>query len=50
MIVADPAKFSTGWPGNTILLGNLGNKRQMARLNGLRLTLADSISRTFADS
>lgn len=41
--VADPAKFSTGWSGNTILLGNLGNNKQMARLYGLRLSYADAI-------
>ncbi|OYZ33006.1 MAG: hypothetical protein B7X86_01330 [Sphingobacteriales bacterium 17-39-43] len=39
----DPAKFVTGWSGNTIILGNLGNNKQMARLYGLRLSYADAI-------
>ena len=41
--VADPLKFSTGWSGNTILMGNLGNNKQMARLYGLRLSYADAV-------
>jgi hypothetical protein len=39
----DPAKFVKGWSGNTIILGNLGNNKQMARLYGLRLSYADAI-------
>ncbi len=40
---ADPDKFSQGWSGNTILLGNLGNNKQMARLYGLRFSYADAV-------
>ncbi len=39
----DPLKFVNGWSGNIILLGNLGNNKQMARLYGLRLSYADAI-------
>ncbi len=39
----DPAKFVKGWSGNTIILGNLGNNKQSARLYGLRLSYADAI-------
>lgn len=41
--IPDPAKFEKGWSGNMILLGNLGNNKQMARLYGLRLSYADAI-------
>ncbi len=41
--IADPLKFSTGWAGNTIILGNVGNNKQMARLYGLRLSYADAV-------
>ncbi len=41
--VADPAKFSDGWAGNIILLGNLGNNKQVARLYGLRFSYADAV-------
>lgn len=41
--VADPAKFSSGWAGNTILIGNIGNNKQMARFYGLRLSYADAV-------
>lgn len=36
-------KFVNGWAGNTIMLGNLGNNKQMARLYGMRLSYADAI-------
>jgi hypothetical protein len=39
----DALAFVKGWSGNTILLGNLGNNKQMARLYGLRLSYADAI-------
>ncbi len=39
----DPAKFVKGWSGNTILLGNLGNNKQVARLYGLRLSYSDAV-------
>ena len=39
----DALKFVKGWSGNTIILGNLGNNKQMARLYGLRLSYADAI-------
>ncbi|MDP3469255.1 MAG: hypothetical protein Q8S11_13025 [Daejeonella sp.] len=39
----DSDKFVKGWSGNTIMLGNLANNRQMARLYGLRLSYADAI-------
>lgn len=39
----DPELFVNGWSGNTIILGNLGNNKQMARLYGLRLSYADAI-------
>lgn len=39
----DPEKFMNGWSGNTILLGHLGNNKQMARLYGLRMSYADAI-------
>ena len=39
----DALKFIKGWSGNTIILGNLGNNKQMARLYGLRLSYADAI-------
>lgn len=39
----DSDLFVQGWSGNTILLGNLGNNKQMARLYGLRLSYADAI-------
>lgn len=41
--IPDSAKFSTGWAGNTIILGNLGNNTQMARLYGLRMSYADAV-------
>ncbi|SKB30774.1 heparinase II/III family protein [Daejeonella lutea] len=41
--VDSPQKFSSGWTGNTLLLGNVGNSKQMARLYGLRLSYADAI-------
>ncbi|HEY0670004.1 MAG TPA: VCBS repeat-containing protein [Sphingobacteriaceae bacterium] len=41
--IPDPKSFSTGWSGNTIVLGNLGNNTQMARLYGLRMSYADAI-------
>ncbi len=41
--IPDPAKFVKGWSGNTIILGNLGNNKQVARLYGLRLSYADAI-------
>ena len=39
----DQMKFVNGWAGNTIMLGNLGNNKQMARLYGMRLSYADAI-------
>lgn len=39
----DPDKFAKGWSGNTILIGNLGNNKQVSRLYGLRLSYADAI-------
>ncbi|SDM30078.1 hypothetical protein SAMN05421813_10957 [Daejeonella rubra] len=39
----DPLKFVKGWSGNTIVLGNLGNNKQMARLYGMRLSYADAV-------
>lgn len=39
----DPDKFVKGWTGNTIILGNLGNNQQVARLYGLRMSYADAI-------
>ncbi|HEY0770047.1 MAG TPA: hypothetical protein VGD31_06905, partial [Sphingobacteriaceae bacterium] len=43
MSIPDPKRFSAGWSGNTIILGNLGNNTQMARLYGLRMSYADAI-------
>src|SRR5690606_2939193 len=39
----DVAKFSNGWSGNTIVIGNLGNNEQMARLYGMRMSYADAV-------
>ncbi|MEF3305729.1 hypothetical protein [Paenibacillus sp. GYB003] len=36
-------KFRSGWSGNTIVLGTLGNNEQLARLYGLRMSYADAI-------
>ena len=41
--IPDQMKFVNGWAGNTIMLGNLGNNKQMARLYGMRLSYADAI-------
>jgi outer membrane protein assembly factor BamB len=41
--IPDPMKFVKGWAGNTIILGNLGNNKQMARLYGMRLSYADAV-------
>ena len=41
--IPDPMKFVKGWSGNTILLGNLENNKQMARLYGMRLSYADAV-------
>ena len=41
--IPDPSKFVNGWAGNTIILGNLGNNKQMARLYGMRLSYADAV-------
>lgn len=43
VIVADSAKFTTTWTGNTLILGHLGNNTRMARLYGLRMSYADGI-------
>ena len=41
--ISDPLNFVKGWSGNTIVLGNLGNNKQMARLYGMRLSYADAV-------
>jgi hypothetical protein len=41
--IPDPMKFVNGWAGNTIILGNLENNKQMARLYGMRLSYSDAI-------
>ncbi|CAG7627333.1 PQQ-binding-like beta-propeller repeat protein [Paenibacillus allorhizosphaerae] len=43
VVAPDAGKFSEGWSGNTLILGNLGNNRQMARLYGLRMSYADAV-------
>lgn len=43
IFIPDSDRFVQGWSGNTILLGNLGNNKQMARLYGLRLSYSDAI-------
>ncbi|CAG7606850.1 hypothetical protein PAESOLCIP111_00898 [Paenibacillus solanacearum] len=43
VVAPDVGKFSGGWSGNTLMLGNLGNNRQMARLYGLRMSYADAV-------
>ncbi|GAB3756187.1 PQQ-binding-like beta-propeller repeat protein [Microlunatus parietis] len=40
--VPEQAKFETGWAGPTILLGQLGNNVQLARLYGMRFAMVDS--------
>lgn len=39
----DETKFATGWSGNVIVLGNLANNKQMARLYGMRYAYADAV-------
>lgn len=39
----NPELFAKGWSGNTLLIGNLGNNIQMARLYGLRFSYADAV-------
>ena len=43
LAIPDQDKFVKGWSGNTILLGHLGNNKQMARLYGLRMSYSDAI-------
>lgn len=43
IVIPDSDRFVQGWSGNTILLGNLGNNKQMARLYGLRLSYSDAV-------
>jgi hypothetical protein len=43
VVAPEQAKFRDGWSGNVILLGNLGNNVQLARLYGLRMSYADAI-------
>lgn len=40
--VPDQEKFGAGWTGPTILLGQLGNNVQLARLYGMRFAMVDS--------
>lgn len=37
------ALFEEGWSGDVLLIGNLGNNIQMARLYGMRLAYADAV-------
>ncbi len=41
--IPESEKFVTGWTGNTLILGNLWNNKQMARLYGLRMSYADAV-------
>lgn len=41
--IPDSSKFVNGWTGNTLILGNLWNNKQMARLYGMRMSYADEV-------
>ncbi len=42
VVAPDQAKFEDGWDGPAILLGQLGNNVQLARLYGMRFAMTDS--------
>lgn len=43
VVAPDPAQFGSGWSGNVLIVGNLANNEQMARLYGLRMSYADAV-------